>query len=179
MLGFLLTILTISSWLSIADLGVSSSLRNKLSTLISSNNIKMASIYINSAYIYYLRLLLLGFLSSIILLIIFLYFQPLHIQDFNGMLSGRSIFLSVFFILLGTIINMYFLLNSSISFAMMKPTLKSFVLMIFNIFLALLIIILSNTFNSNILIISFSYFLSALIANTFSSIIIFRDGPKQ
>ena len=72
-MGFLLTILTVSSWLSIADLGTASSLRNKITTLISSNKFAQARVYIASAYVYYLRILLLGLFITIFLLIMQLF----------------------------------------------------------------------------------------------------------
>ncbi|MES9902107.1 MAG: hypothetical protein ABW168_05420 [Sedimenticola sp.] len=175
-LGFWLTIMTISSWISITDFGISNGLRNKLASLFSISKVEEAKIYISSVYKYMLIILLLVFVIGVAIALIserFEWYELEIVNEFDATIT-------IIFLLLGTVINLYFSINSAVSYALLKPVYKSLVLFVFH-FVFCILIWSSQVFSYDgepLVLVSFYYFFSALVINAVSAIYFYTYNNK-
>jgi len=177
-LGFWLTLITISSWLHVSDFGIANSFRNKLTELFAKQDFKNLNKYINSAYKYTLIFFTIILLLGVGISIAFAKYELYYIDSISYIDSTVVILL----LLLGSVVNLYFLLNSSIAYALMNPVFKPLVLFIFQFIFCLLLILWSYeqfSYQGNPLVmVSILFCISSIFSSTLATIYLFIKNQR-
>jgi O-antigen/teichoic acid export membrane protein len=156
--GIWITLLSLTTWIGLSDIGIGTGLRNKLSSCLADDNITEARKYISTAYI--TIALIISSLIIIILTSFFLFkwnvfFNALNVNSFEIVISILLLFpglLIVFF--LGTI--------NQILFSMKKSSITFLHPLILN--LLFLFFLNVKFFENSIIYICFAYVISSFIS---------------
>lgn len=153
-LGIWFTLISIASWFTLLDVGISNGLRNKLSSLIVSNKIKLARVYISSTYYYFLLIITIAiFLGGVLVFHIDFYavfnVGPEIVSDLN---------LSVFLVFLTVLLNLFFTINNSLANAQHDSSFVNYRLFIYSVAMISSIFVMSSFGNGSLLDLALVYF---------------------
>lgn len=176
--GLYLSIITLSSWFALADLGIVNSLRNELTILFSTNRFKLANEYVSSAYFIYFILILIVYLLSLVCIGLLLKYNPEFFETTNSKIEPNDIFLAISLIFLASVINRYFLINGSISYSLHKPILNSLMLALFNGLFYASVIFIKKFFEVNLNLISYTYLICSIFVGATSCLYIFIKNKR-
>ncbi|EKO3443219.1 TPA: lipopolysaccharide biosynthesis protein [Vibrio fluvialis] len=176
-LGLWLTILSVTSWLSLSDAGITNALRNKLSQSLARGELLKAKELVSSSYFYFFC-----FLS----LLMFVFFVGGSFVDLNFIFNvdwSENLDSTVAFAICAVVVNVYFLLNSAVFFALDKASFDAKRTFLFQFLFVVFCYILSGDifyYNSSdaLLYCSFFYFLSAVISNIIGYFYLYKSESK-
>jgi len=159
--GIWITILSIMSWVVFFDIGLGHGLRNKLTEALAANDIKLAKIYVSTAYV------AIGFiaLTFFVILILILPFIPWN-KVFNTTSVSNAELLKLVFI-----VGSFFLLNFILSlcipmfYAYQKASLATMRQVLLNLFALIAIYILIRYTSGSLIYLSAFYGLSMVLSN--------------
>lgn len=119
--GIWLTLLSITSWISIMDIGIGNGLRNKLAESLAVNDIEKAKKYVSTAYVSLTLIMLLPFLLAVVIL------PFVNIQTLlNTTIDSRTLLLTMLITVSSTVLSFVLGLVNQILFALQKNALTSF-----------------------------------------------------
>jgi len=142
-MGLWLTIISVTSWLSLSDAGIANSLRNSLSQALAKGELIRAKELISSSYVYFF-ILLSAFLLLSFTIIYFINLNFILNVSLDFELKGV-----VTFSICAVIVNVYFMLNSAVFYAMNKPSFDAKRTFLFHFFFFALSFTLSKSYTSN------------------------------
>jgi len=160
-LGVWLTIISITSWFMILDIGLSHGLRNKLSELIVKKKTLLAKSYLSSTYYYlglflFLLLILMGLILAFVDINIIFNIKKDSIEHLN---------VAVFLVLFSAMFNLFFSINFSLSNAMQDASFINFRNMLFNVQMIVILFILTYLRNGTLLDMAIIFMVSSLMVN--------------
>lgn len=177
-LGFWLTLVTISAWLQLSDFGIANSLRNKLATLFALNKHESAYKYINSSYKYTLVIFAVILILALLVSGLMASHKIYYVEGLNYIDSTTVIL----FLLIGSVLNLYFLLNSSIAYALMNPVFKPLILFIFQLAFCLLLVAWFDEGSSYdgeaLVIVSLLFLIASVVANLLSVLYLYTTDRR-
>jgi O-antigen/teichoic acid export membrane protein len=177
-LGFWLTLVTITAWLQLSDFGIASSLRNRLTTLFAHNDYESAYKYINSSYKYTLVIFAVILFLALFLSGLMASYKLYYVEGLNY-IDATTVIL---FLLIGSVLNLYFLLNSSIAYALMNPVFKPIILFIFQLVFCLLLVVWfdeDSSYEGEALVtVSLLYLIASVFANLLSLLYLFSKNRR-
>lgn len=173
--GVWVIVISITSWLSLLDSGVSNSLRNKLTELLINKRYEAARKVISSAY-FYLGVLLV-FLSVLLI------FSSIYI-DWQYVLNApeeKGLLFIVVLAIVSVTMNVYFLLNSAVSFSLHRPEYNAIRFFVFQLlFLVSCWVISSNHYafiDNKGATIATVFLLANILANVIGVVFVFASNP--
>lgn len=169
-LGVWFTILSITSWFMILDIGLSHGLRNKLSELIVKKKIYLSKTYLSSTYYYF------GFFLFLLLLLIGIILWFIDVSFIFNIEKGAiaDLNLVVFIVFSTVILNLFFTINFSLSNAMQNASFTNFRNMLFNIQMILILSILMYMKKGTLLDMAVVFMLSNMLVNAFTTYILYK-----
>jgi len=175
-MGLWLTIISVTSWLSLSDAGIANSLRNSLSQALAKGELIRAKELISSSYVYFF-ILLSAFLLLSFTIIYFINLNFILNVSLDFELKGV-----VTFSICAVIVNVYFMLNSAVFYAMNKPSFDAKRTFLFQFFFVALCFTLSESYNSNdvhvLFYVSIAYFISAFFSNLIGYLYLQGSNPE-
>lgn len=170
--GIWLTLLSITSWISIMDIGIGNGLRNKLAESLAVNDLEKARKYVSTSYVS-LSLIMILPLVIIISILPFINLQELFNTSKN--ISNQTILLTLLITILSTTLAFILGLINQILFALQKNSLTAIPTLIFSVLFLLTLYVLSHYINIQLVAISYlSAALSTSITIAFSVYIFTR-----
>jgi O-antigen/teichoic acid export membrane protein len=116
--GIWLTLLSITSWISIMDIGIGNGLRNKLTESLATNDLEKARKYVSTAYVSLALIMLLPFLLAVLIL------PFVNIQTLlNTTIDSRTLLLTMLITVSSTVLSFVLSLVNQILFALQKNAL--------------------------------------------------------
>jgi len=169
--GIWATILSVSSWITIMDIGVGNGLRTKLAECFTRNEFEQARYYISTAYFS------LTALSVTILVVFYIISNFLNWQlIFNTkILSGDYIKHVVLTVFIAVIANFILSLVNQIIYALQRSSLTSLTTITANLLLLIALVFFKRIFNHNMLLIAVVYGLTIFISNIVVSFLLFCE----
>lgn len=171
-LGVWFTIISITSWIMILDIGISNGLRNKLSELIVKNQLKLSRVYLSSTYYYFgLFIVCIVFILGLVLKNIdgsFIFnIAPNSINDLN---------LAIFLVIATVLINLLFNINFSLSNALHNASFVNFRNMLFSLQMILLLLIFMTLKKGTVLDMALIFSISNMSVNIITTYILYKKN---
>ena len=168
--GIWMTLLSIMSWVSFFDIGLGNGLRNKLAEALSANDIKLAKIYVSTAYCAVT-------IISLVFLVILLSVLPLTnwTKIFNtSSLSSIELSRVVFVVGFSFLLNFVLSLGSHIFFAYQEASLATMRSVLLNLFALIAIYVLIKHTSDSLLYLALCYGLAMVLSNVLLTYYLFR-----
>lgn len=165
-LGIWFTLISLASWFTLLDVGISNGLRNKLSSLIIANKIKLARVYISSTYFYFSAIIILIFIVGNLVI------SNLNLEILLNVDSGsiNNLNLSVCLVFSTVLLNLLFTINNSLANAQHNSSFSNYRLFIYSVAMILSIILMSSFNNGDLLKLAFVYFGVNVFSNVLTTI---------
>ena len=169
-MGIWFTILSFTAIIGLIDLGVSNSLRNKITPLISIGKYKLARVYVSSSFFYF------GFILSLFMLLVGVLMK---IYDFSFVFNlepgeVESLNLSIFLVITSVVINIFSSLVNAVAYSVHFASYEKIKLSLVSLTFFILILF-TSTYNDNtkLFIIASFFLFSNVFVNIILAIIIF------
>jgi O-antigen/teichoic acid export membrane protein len=165
-LGIWFTLISLASWFTLLDVGISNGLRNKLSSLIIANKIKLARVYISSTYFYFSAIITLVFIVGNAVI------SSLNLDILLNVESGSisNLNLSVCLVFSTVLLNLLFTINNSLANAQHNSSFSNYRLFIYSVAMIVSIIFMSSFKNGSLLKLSCIYFGVNMLSNVLTTI---------
>ena len=171
--GFWVTILSITSWLTLMDIGIGLGLRNNLTIAILNRDYVLAKIYISTAYVELTKIFSLVLFVSIFILPFFNFnsiFNIYSIQNSKLLIVILIVFASICSNFVLSLVNQIMNSVQQSSYTSLAATLSNF--------LFILSVFLLNFFKKvDIVEVAIMYFITLLISSLIVSFFFFREFP--
>lgn len=159
--GVWMTIVSVFSWISFFDIGISNGLRNKLTEALAINDIKLAKTYVSSAFIVICFISFLLFLGFLFFLKKIQWNIVFNIKDIsNSEFSYLLLYVGFFFLL-----NFILSLSKQLFYAYQEASLATLGQLFLNVFALIGVYLLVFFKKKSLLYLSISYGLSTVLSN--------------
>lgn len=172
--GIWITLLSILSWISFADIGLGNGLRNKLTEALSENRIKDAREYITTTYV---------MLSAIVILLYVVSLIVIPMINWQGVFNSKAlpndqlirlVIIVITFFLFNFVLSLY----NQLYYAVQKAAVTGIGQFIFNFLSVIGVLILKKFAAPNIVYVSLSYSFSMIVPSLFLTYIFFYAYRK-
>lgn len=177
-LGVWLTLISMLSWIFTFDLGIGNGLRNELTKALATGEKDKVKKLISSAYISSCAICIIAVGLTLILINVIDFIKLFKLDD--QVISESILKMSLKILLVGVLIQFVLKLINSILLAIQKSALPSFLNLISNLALLILMYIMPvKSIENNFLVLSYVYILTINVPLLFASIFVFSKDLKN
>lgn len=159
--GIWMTLLSIMSWFAFFDIGLGNGLRNKLTVALAKNDIKLAKIYVSTAYVAVSFIAFLFFIILVTILPILPWNKIFNTTSISNSELMKTVFVVGFFFLLNFILS----LCNSMFYAYQEASLVTLNSVLQNLFALIAIYILTHFTSGSLFYLGFWYGMSMLLSS--------------